>query len=57
MVESIQEVMYFAEVIVIGNNSAEFKFAFDNLKPGQVLIDLVRIVKDTSSSHYDGICW
>ena len=57
MVESIQEVMNFAEVIVIGNNSAEFKFAFDNLKPGQVLIDLVRIVKDTSSSHYDGICW
>ncbi len=57
MVESVQEVLEFAEIIVIGNNSAEFKLVFDKLKPGQVLVDLVRIVKDKSSSRYDGICW
>ena len=57
MVESMQDVLDFAEIIVIGNNSADFKLAFDYLKPEQVLIDLVRIVKDKSSSQYDGICW
>lgn len=57
MVESMQEVMDFAETIVIGNGAAEFKPVPDNLKPGQVVVDLVRISKEMSSAQYDGICW
>ncbi len=57
MVESMQEVMDFAETLVIGNGAAEFKPVPSNLKPGQVVVDLVRISKDMSSDQYDGICW
>lgn len=57
MVESIQEVLDFAETIVIGNGAEEFKPVPANLKPGQVVVDLVRISKAMSSDRYDGICW
>lgn len=57
MVESMQEVMDFAETIVIGNGAEEFKPVPANLKPGQVVVDLVRISKAMSSDQYDGICW
>lgn len=57
MVESMQEVMDFAETIVIGNGAEEFKPVPASLKPGQVVVDLVRISKDMSSEQYDGICW
>jgi GDP-mannose 6-dehydrogenase len=57
MVESMQEVMDFAETIVIGNGAEEFKPVPANLKPGQVVVDLVRISKEMSSAQYDGICW
>lgn len=57
MVESMQEVMDFAETIVIGNGAAEFKPVPASLKPGQAVVDLVRISKDMSSDRYDGICW
>jgi GDP-mannose 6-dehydrogenase len=57
MVESMQEVMDFAETIVIGNGAEEFKPVPTSLKPDQVVVDLVRISKDMSSAQYDGICW
>jgi GDP-mannose 6-dehydrogenase len=57
MVADMQEVLDFAETIVIGNGADEFKQVLANLKPEQVLVDLVRIVKDKSGSQYDGICW
>lgn len=57
MVESMQEVMNFAETLVIGNGAAEFKPVPASLKPGQVVVDLVRISKDMSGDRYDGICW
>lgn len=57
MVESMQEVMDFAETIVIGNGAEEFKPVPASLKPDQVVVDLVRISKDMSSAQYDGICW
>jgi GDP-mannose 6-dehydrogenase len=57
MVESMQEVMDFAETIVIGNGAEEFKPVPGNLKPDQVVVDLVRISKEMSSEQYDGICW
>ncbi len=57
MVDSMQEVMDFAETLVIGNGAEEFKPVPDSLKPGQAVVDLVRISKAMSSGQYDGICW
>lgn len=58
MVENMGEVLDFAEVIVIGNGAEEFKAIFERLKPGQVVVDLVRISPNKSEpGRYDGICW
>ena len=57
MVERMQEVLNFAETIVIGNGAEEFKPVPGKLKPGQVVVDLVRISKEMSGAQYDGICW
>ena len=57
MVNSIDEVLEFAQTIVIGNGAEEFKTVPNNLKPGQQLVDLVRISKQQSGEQYDGICW
>jgi GDP-mannose 6-dehydrogenase len=58
MVETMDEVLAFAETVVIGNGAEEFQTVLDNLKSQQVVVDLVRIVKDKrSQEQYDGICW
>jgi GDP-mannose 6-dehydrogenase len=57
MVGDMQEVLDFAETIVIGNSAEEFKPVPASLKTGQMVVDLVRIVKDKSGNQYDGICW
>lgn len=57
MVNSMEEVLDFAETLVIGNGAAEFKTVPDQLKAGQSLVDLVRISKEQSGGQYDGICW
>lgn len=57
MVNDMQEVLDFAEVIVIGNGAEEFKTVLNTLKAGQVVVDLVRITKEKSDERYDGICW
>jgi GDP-mannose 6-dehydrogenase len=57
MVGDMQEVLDFAEIIVIGNGAEEFKPVPARLRSGQVVVDLVRIVKDKSGNQYDGICW
>lgn len=57
MVASMDEVLDFAETLVIGNGAEEFKPVPDNLKPGQSVVDLVRISRKMSSGQYDGICW
>ena len=57
MSDSIEDVLAFAETIVIGNGAKEFASVPANLKPDQVVIDLVRVTKEKSSSQYDGICW
>lgn len=57
MVENMQDVLDFAETLVIGNGAEEFKSVPASLKEGQVVVDLVRVVKDKSGSQYDGICW
>lgn len=58
MVESMEEVLDFAEVIVIGNGAAEFKDVLGKVRPGQTVVDLVRIAPQKSEAgRYDGICW
>lgn len=58
MVSDMEEVMDFAETIVIGNGAPEFRSVRQNLGDGQVLVDFVRIAGEKSQvGVYDGICW
>jgi GDP-mannose 6-dehydrogenase len=57
MVQRVDEVLSFAETIVIGNAAKEFHSVPENLRPGQYVVDLVRVTKKISSGQYEGICW
>lgn len=57
MVTNMQDVLDFADTIVIGNGAAEFKTVPANLQPHQHIVDLVRISQEQSGEQYDGICW
>lgn len=57
MVASMEELLAFSETIVIGNAAAEFDAVADHLRPGQVIVDLVRISGVAAGPAYDGICW
>ena len=58
MVENIDEVLSHAETIVIGNNDIEFSGIMDRITDKQVVVDLVRVVKNAKDKElYDGICW
>jgi GDP-mannose 6-dehydrogenase len=57
MVQRIDEVLDFADTLVIGNAAKEFHSIPDNLKLGQSVVDLVRVTKNQSGGQYDGICW
>lgn len=58
MVSEMMEVLEFAEVIVIGNGAKEFAGVLEQLRPGQVVVDLVRVTPGKSEAgRYDGICW
>ena len=57
MVPSMSELLAFADTIVIGNASDEFREVPAALKPEQSVVDLVRIVPHASHGAYDGIGW
>jgi len=58
MVESLDEVLDHAEVLVVGSKSAEFDGLMDRVRPDQVVVDLVRIGSlATQDGRYYGICW
>ena len=57
MSTSIEDVLGFAEILVVGNKAEEFKDIEQKRKEGQVVIDLVRLFDKTSSDSYQGICW
>lgn len=59
MCDSMEEVLAQSEVVIIGNKAPEFREALRHARPDQVVIDLVRIVKDREpmEAHYEGICW
>jgi GDP-mannose 6-dehydrogenase len=54
---SIDEVLESANTIVIGNRSEEFRQIESRLRPGQTVIDLVRLFNRMSGDGYQGICW
>ena len=58
MVQNMEEVLNFGETLVIGNGAAEFRDILRQKRPGQVVVDLIRIVNNpTRPGEYDGICW
>ncbi|QZT63651.1 nucleotide sugar dehydrogenase [Mycolicibacterium austroafricanum] len=57
MVNTIGEVLEFAETIVIGNKSPEFRTAITNVRRGQTVVDVVDVTDRSSGDNYDGICW
>lgn len=58
MVDNIRDIIDHAETIVVGNKSQEFQAVLGQLCEGQKVVDLVRIVDQTSDDgKYHGICW
>lgn len=59
MRDSTAEVVESSDVIVIGNDAAEFRQIQPLLNGDRVVIDLVRAVRApvSDNAHYQGICW
>ena len=58
MVDKLDEALDHGEVVVIGNNAAEFADVPMRLGKDQILIDLVRVGGTTHlGDRYDGINW
>lgn len=59
MKDSIDEIINNNKVIIIGNNSEEFRSVLSAAKPDQIIIDLVRISGEgcQTPAVYEGICW
>jgi len=48
-----------SEVIVVGNGAPEFGDALTRTRPGQIILDLVRVKtpREQIKADYRGICW
>jgi GDP-mannose 6-dehydrogenase len=58
MRDSIEDVLSFSELLVIGNRGEEFKDALGQLREDQIVLDLVRISDVLPDNpNYGGICW
>ena len=57
MVDRMEDVMEYAETLVIGNKDPEFRSVPGKVRPGQSVVDFVRIADRRSDNGYDGICW
>lgn len=58
MVDGMAAVLDHAETVVIGNKDPEFRSVPSRLRPGQRLVDFVRIAEQrTNNGTYEGICW
>jgi GDP-mannose 6-dehydrogenase len=57
MVESVDEVLAFADAIVVGTNDREFWSVSERLRDGQALIDFVRVPHTDNNERYHGISW
>ncbi len=57
---SLEEVVVGADVVVIGTRGVERNLLQSNLRPDQVVIDLVNLEKErrlNGPARYEGICW
>jgi GDP-mannose 6-dehydrogenase len=55
---SMEEVLAESELLIVGHPAEEFRGIESQLKDGQMLIDLVRILsKPSAVNSYQGICW
>jgi GDP-mannose 6-dehydrogenase len=57
MVDTVDEVLAFADTVVVGNGAGEFREALKEKRAGQVVVDFVRIRDTVSGDGYEGICW
>ena len=59
LTETIDEVLDKSEVIVVGNGAPEFGDALTRTRPGQIILDLVRVKtpREQIKADYRGICW
>lgn len=59
MLASPEEVIARSEVVVVSKNTSQIRGAVGAHTAGKVVVDLVRVVKDTAKwpEHYEGICW
>ncbi|HSE31987.1 MAG TPA: UDP-glucose/GDP-mannose dehydrogenase family protein [Pyrinomonadaceae bacterium] len=57
MRSTVDGVLNDSDVVIIGNQAAEFRIVAERLRSDQQLIDLVRLFDHTSTENYHGICW
>ncbi|WGF87678.1 nucleotide sugar dehydrogenase [Marinivivus vitaminiproducens] len=58
MVDSVEDVLTFGDVIIIGNNDPDFHDVPRRLRPDQVLVDTVRLPgTGVSTETYRGVNW
>ncbi len=58
MVDTAEQLMEHAEVLIVGNRGPEFADIVSNRSSNQYVVDLVRIGAETSDSpRYEGIAW
>jgi GDP-mannose 6-dehydrogenase len=58
MRSSIDEVLDHACTLVIGNNDPAFRAVAEEPRPGQRIVDLVRVIdRRSDGENYHGICW
>lgn len=56
---SLDELLAWAEVVVVAHGAAAFRHVLPLIRPDQKLVDLVGVVTDTEQirGDYEGICW
>jgi GDP-mannose 6-dehydrogenase len=56
--QEIEEVLDFAQILVVGNKEIEFEEVLGRIRDDQVVIDLVRVApSEIGGGRYSGICW
>ncbi|MBI3899618.1 MAG: nucleotide sugar dehydrogenase [Gammaproteobacteria bacterium] len=57
MTDELDQVIDFADTVVIGNGDPEFRQIPAKLRDDQILVDFVRVTENADKGRYDGICW
>lgn len=58
MCSKLEDILSFAEIIIIGNKNSEFADILSKVNSNQYIIDLVRINEEyKTNAFYEGICW